>query len=92
MKDFSEVLDESEKNINKKLDKTQIFQEINHIPTAYNYQYIRNKVIKYASPFIMAIFTTPFNTASMLLQISDKSITDPLKKKIELVKNTKGKI
>ena len=40
----------------------------------------------------MAIFTTPFNTASMLLQISDKSITDPLKKKIELVKNTKGKI
>ena len=47
MKDFSEVLDESEKNINKKLDKTQIFEEINHIPTAYNYQYIRNKVIKY---------------------------------------------
>lgn len=57
-----------------------------------DWEHAKDRVIKIISPFMVALVTTPFTTASMLLQISDRPVVDPLAKKLELVKNVKGQV
>lgn len=45
---------------------------------------VKNSFFKYASPFALCLFTGPFNTASILLQVTSKPLGNIFEKKVEL--------
>lgn len=48
---------------------------------------IKSSLIKYASPFALCVFTGPFNTASILLQVTAKPLGESFDKKVEMAGN-----
>lgn len=79
MKDFSTVLEDSQPEQKKPHPKMEGFE----IREKTVWEQAKDQLVKFSGPFVLAIFTGPFNNASILLQVADKPISDTFNRKIE---------